>query len=223
MNTHLEEKRAELVTRREQLLAGFGDSARSLDDRGLGSIFKDIRLTNEFIQSLHQIAAEITVKVIDTVPRFAVSSLFLHDAFKKLTADQDEQFFFITGAEVEGVFVLDQMIEFEHERRTWGGVQANTKSTHRLLIRLEQFKHRLLAHFHSHPMKGADGTNPSTTDRNFQQRLEGAGHKAIMAIFSRDGFVRFQRLDQNFAIQIFGEGVEKHGENVYRLTNIDPA
>jgi hypothetical protein len=40
---------------------------------------------------------------------------------------------------------------------------------------------------------------------------------------SRDGFVRFVRLDQQFEIAIFGEGVEQHGQNVYRLTNLDPA
>ena len=44
---------------------------------------------------------------------------------------------------------------------------------------------------------------------------------AVMAIFSRDGFVRFVRLDQNFEIEIYGEGVEKHAPGIYRLTNLD--
>ena len=35
-----------------------------------------------------------------------------------------------------------------------------------------------------------------------------------MAIFSRDGFVRFVRLDQNFEIEIYGEGVENHAPGV---------
>ena len=30
----------------------------------------------------------------------------MHECFKKLTADQDEQFFFITGSEVEGVLYM---------------------------------------------------------------------------------------------------------------------
>ena len=222
MKSHLEEKRGELVSRREELLTGFVENARAADHGRLDLIVKDIRLTNEFIGSLDRIASESVPAPEDTVPRFAVSSLFLHESFKKLTADRDEQFFFITGAEVDGVLVLDQMAEFEHEKRHWGGVTADTRSTHRLLIKLEQFGHRLLAHFHSHPMKSAEGTKPSETDRGFQARLENAGHKAVMAIFSRDGFVRFQRIDGNFRIQIFGEGVEKHAENVYRLTNIDP-
>ena len=44
---------------------------------------------------------------------------------------------------------------------------------------------------------------------------------AVMAIFSRDGFVRFVRLDQNLEIEIYGEGAEKHAPGIYRLTNLD--
>ena len=94
-------------------------------------------------------------------------------------------------------------------------------STHNLLIKLEQFRHKFLAHFHSHPGRGADATHPSGTDENFQKRLESAGHVAVMAIFSRDGFVRFMRLDQNFEIEIYGEGVENHAPGIYRLTNLN--
>ena len=88
------------------------------------------------------------------------------------------------------------------------GVVADMPSTHNLLIKLEQFGHKFLAHFHSHPGNGPDATHPSGTDENFQRRLESAGHLALMAIFSRDGYVRFIRLDQNFEIEIYGEGVE---------------
>ena len=89
-------------------------------------------------------------------------------------------------------------------------VVAKVPPTHNLLIKLDQFGHKLLAHFHSHPGKGADATKPSGTDENFQKRLESAGHLAVMAIFSRDGFIRFVRLDQNFEIEIYGEGVENY-------------
>ena len=44
-----------------------------------------------------------------------------------------------------------------------------------------------------------------------------------MAIFSRDGFVRFVRLDRNFEIEIYGKGVENHDPAIYRLTDIDYA
>ena len=119
------------------------------------------------------------------------------------------------------MLVLDQWAEFAHQRRSPMGVVADMPSTHNLLIKLEQFGHKFLAHFHSHPGNGADATHPSGTDENFQRRLESAGHVAVMAIFSRDGFVRFVRLDQNLEIEIYGEGVENHAPGIYRLTNLD--
>ena len=217
--THLEEKRTVLVERREKLIARFGQAAR--ERKGTARLEREVQKVNEFLESLDRIAAETTAKPEPGLRRYAVSSLFLHESFKKLNADRDEQFFFVTGSEVEGVLVLDQWAEFAHQKRSMMGVTADTRATHSLLIKLEQFKHRLLAHFHSHPGKGADATHPSGTDENFQKRLESAGYVAVMAIFSRDGFVRFVRLDKNLNIEIYGEGVEKHETGIYRLTNLD--
>jgi hypothetical protein len=109
------------------------------------------------------------------------------------------------------------------QKRTMIGVTGEHRATHSLLIKLEQFGHRLLAHFHSHPGKGAEATRPSGTDENFQKRLENTGHVAVMAIFSRDGFVRFVRLDHNLEIEVYGSGVENHAAGIYRLTNLNPA
>jgi hypothetical protein len=220
---HLQRKRDELLSRRERYIHCLAQAARCQHIRRMRQFFRGICQTNEFLESLDLIAAETRPKPTGGRHRFAVSSLFLHECFKKLTADQAEQFFFITGSEIEGVFVLDQVMEFAHQKRTMMGVQGDTRATHGLLIKLEQFGHRLLAHFHSHPGNGVDFTRPSGTDESYQQRLESAGHMAVMAIFSRDGFVRFVRLDENFEIEIYGNGVEKHATGIYRLTNLDPA
>jgi len=217
--THLEEKRTTLVDRREKLITRFGKAAR--ERKGTTRLEREIQKVNEFLKSLDRIETETAAKPESSHRRYAVSSLFLTESFKKLTADRDEQFFFVTGSEVEGVLVLDQWAEFAHQKRSMMGVTADTRSTHSLLIKLEQFKHRLLAHFHSHPGNGADATHPSGTDENFQKRLENAGHVAVMVIFSRDGFVRFVRLDNNLEIEIYGEGVEKNEAGIYRLTNLD--
>jgi hypothetical protein len=215
----LEETRTALVERREALIAKFDKAARA--KKSTAQLSLEIRHTNEFLKNLDRIAEENAPA--GRPQRYAVSSLFLHESFKKLTRDQNEQFFFVTGAEIEGVLVLDQWAEFAHQQRSMMGVTADPRSTHRLLIKLEQFGHRLLAHFHSHPGRGADSTHPSGTDENFQQRLESAGHLAVMAIFSRDGYVRFVRIDQNLEIDVFGEGVENYAPGIYRLTNIDQA
>jgi len=215
---HIEEKKKELAGQRETLIGRFNDAARARKDTA--HITKAIGRANEFLETLDQIVSENT-RTPDGLRRYMISSLFLHECAKKLTADPDEQFFFITGTEIEGVHVLDQWAEFAHQRRTRLGVVADMPSTHNLLIKLEQFGHKFLAHFHSHPGNGPEATHPSGTDENFQRRLESAGHLALMAIFSRDGFVRFVRLDKNFEIEIYGEGVEQYAPNVFRLKNID--
>lgn len=216
--THINEKKKALTEKREKLIGQFSDAVRAR--KGAARLTKEIRRTNEFLESLDRIMKENT-RTRDEPRRYAVSSLFLHESFKKLTADPDEQFFFITGSEVEGIHVLDQWAEFAHQRRSRIGVVADMPATHNVLIKLEQFGHKFLAHFHSHPGRGPDSTHPSGTDENFQQRLEKAGHLALMAIFSRDGYVRFLRLDKNFELEIYGEGVENHAPGIYRLKNID--
>src|ERR1035437_7860672 len=98
--THLEEKRTALVDRREKLIARFGKAAR--ERKGTTRLEREIQRVNEFLESLDRIAAETTAKPEAGLRRYAVSSLFLHESFKKLTADRDEQFFFVTGSEIEG-------------------------------------------------------------------------------------------------------------------------
>jgi hypothetical protein len=216
---HLDEKRKVLLDRREMLLTRFSEATRQR--KSTTRVCSEILRTNEFIESLEKIEAENTGLPNTGPRRYTVSSWFLHECFKKLTADQNEQFFFITGSVVEGVHVLDQCAEFAHQKRTKLGVVAEIPATHNLLIRLEQFGHKFLAHFHSHPGDGPESTKPSGIDDNFQARLEKAGHLALMAVFSRDGYVRFVRLDQNFELEIYGEGVENHAPGIYRLKNID--
>ena len=215
---YIEEKRQVLVAKREQLIGRFNESARAR--KSTARVCSEIRRVNDFLATLDRITAENDPSV-NGPRRYAVSSLFLHDCWKKLTADPDEQFFFITGAEVDGVLVLDQCAEFAHQRRTRMGVVADMPSMHNLLIKLEQFGHKFLAHFHSHPGNGPDATHPSGTDQNFQRRLEHGGHLALMAIFSRDGYIRFIRNDRNFGLEIYGEGVETYAPGVYRLKNVD--
>jgi hypothetical protein len=221
---HLETERQRLLKKRQSLVEEFAKAVTARKQKRLSTLFIKIRQTVDFIDALELIKADAESKQGDAgLRRYAISSLFLHESFRKLTVDQAEQFFFITGSEVEGVLVLDQWAEFAHQQRTVVGVTGEPRATHKLLIKLEQFGHRLLAHFHSHPGEGIDSTRPSGIDEKFQKRLEDAGHVAVMAIFSRDGFVRFVRLDHNLEIEIHGNGVEKHAPGLYRLTNLDPA
>jgi proteasome lid subunit RPN8/RPN11 len=214
--------RQEILRQRlTRLLAALSRATISGNDRSMTRIFRELRKTNEFLGALRQIQAELAPEVSPAQGRYVVSSYFLHEAYKLLTADRFEQFCFITGSEINGLLVLDQRIEFQHTKRNEVAVVGEMSSTHKLLIKLEQFGHRLLGHFHSHPGTGPSATMPSGTDENFQRRLESAGYPAVAAIFSRDGYVRFFRLDNNLTIEIHGTGVEDLGQNTYRLRHID--
>ncbi len=217
---HLKAERLRLQKRRQGLLEAFSKAVGSGKMKRLSELCAKIRQTNEFLNSLELIETDAQAEEGAGPRHYVVSSLFLYESLKKLTPDPDESFFFVTGSEVGGALVLDQWAEFAYQKRSFVGATGDPSSTHALLIKLEQFGHRLLAHFHSHPGKGADSTRPSGTDENFQGRLESAGHVAVMVIFTRDGFVRFVRLDQNLGIEVHGKGVEEYAPGIYRLTNL---
>jgi len=215
------EREANLLSaKRGELLLAFVEAAQQRKPSKMSRILERLKQTNAFLDSLERIDRSMPKKRLSAVKQYTVSSLFLHECFKALTADRDEQFFFLTGAVVDGIHVLDQMLEFKHNKRSIVGVVGNHADTHRLLIKLEQFGHRLLAHFHSHPGNGLDATHPSGTDTGFQKRLEDAGYPTVAAIFSRDGYVRFFRLDDDLEIEIYGSGVEQHGKNSFHLTKV---
>jgi hypothetical protein len=221
--TFLQQKRESLVKKLDQLLEAFKEAAGSGSTLSrLGRIYERIRQTKELLDTIDCIEKE-RMQASTGDRSYAISSLFLHECFKDLTPTPDEEFFFVTGTLVNGIYVLDQKAEFQHQQRSVVGVVGQPVSTHKLLIKLEQFGHRLLGCFHSHPGKGPNATCPSGIDTRFQKRLEDGGHVAVAAIFSRDGYVRFFRMDQAPQIEIYGEGVEKHGQNIFRLTNIDKA
>jgi hypothetical protein len=217
----LEEKRESLVEKRKRLLKHFTAAAENGQSQRMKGLCRRLEQTNEFLSTLDKIQAETKPIPDPSVRHYSVSSFFLQECFKHLTADREEQFVFITGPEMDGMLVLDQKIEFEHQKRSLVGVVGNMSATHRLLIKLEQFGHRLLAHFHSHPGNGLESTRPSGTDEGFQRRLETAGYPTVAAIFSRDGYIRFFRLDNNFEVTIHGKGVQSLGNYTYKLTQLD--
>ena len=93
--THLTEKQKALLEKREKLLNRFNEATRAR--KSTQRVCTEIKRTNEFLESLERIEAENTGLPNTGPRRYAVSSLFLHESFKKLTADPDEQFFFITS------------------------------------------------------------------------------------------------------------------------------
>lgn len=221
LSPRLAQERDVLVGRQRRLLEAFRRAAQNQRVSRMKQLFHQLQQITRSIDALNAIEGDFNAIQPET-HQYVVSSIFLRDCHLKLTKDRNENFFFITGPEVEGNCVLDQIVEFEHVRRTFVAVEGSPESTHRVLMKLEQFKHRLLAHFHSHPGVGLGLTMPSGTDRDYQSRLEQGGYPVVAAIFSRDGYVRFFRLDNNVSVNVHGEGVEEIEPNIFRITDIDP-
>ena len=115
-----------LGKKREALIKSFTTAANSGKQKRMSTLFVRICQTNQFLASLEQIANS-KPELTSGKRRYAVSSLFLHESFKKLTADRDEEFFFITGNDME--FLLYQpsaeiqqhshWVCFQHQGKDW--------------------------------------------------------------------------------------------------------
>lgn len=172
-------------------------------------------LTQSFVSSLEP---KITLK-------YKTGSLFLKECFEYLTSSPEEVIHLVSGLELEkNIFLLDRLERVEYQA-SMVGAKADIKDLFKKLIEIdEKYGHLLLAVFHSHPFKGTAGTCPSGIDRNLQENLEKASYKAIQAIFSRDGYIRFFSNKLSFEVEIYGKGVEKitekENEKVFKLTEI---
>jgi hypothetical protein len=128
---------------------------------------------------------------------------------------------YASGVINNGIRIIERMITFPFKQQSSVYVEGDHYATRDALIRMANFGYFLHAVCHSHPGKTIHSTLPSNIDLEHQSRLEKGGYQAISCIFSRDGFVRFFSVNLVFELNIYGEGVEKHGKNVFRLTEID--
>lgn len=152
-------------------------------------------------------------------PVYLASSLFLKESFNLLNQREVESMHFVTGPEIDGVKLLDHIVNFTLEKQSVVYAKADSKDMASALVNLAQCEHRLWGYFHIHPGMGACSTLPSGTDLALDRLLDKGGYKAIGAVFSRDGFIRFFS-SRSFKIQLYGKGVEKVNERLYHFANI---
>jgi len=162
-----------------------------------------------------------SIEAAESKPVYTVSSWFLHNCFQYLVQRDVESLHFVTGVQRGGMFTLDKMVTFAMSLQTPVSAKGEIGSTHKALLEMERYGHKLHACFHSHPGKGATATSPSSVDFDFQARLEKGGYPAIGGIFSRDGYFRVFSLDRPFQINVFGKGVERIDDTVYHLTEVN--
>ena len=120
-----------------------------------------------------------------------------------------ESLHYVTGVQYEGIRVLDRMIPVKLRHQSAGSASGDINSTHKALIEIEEFGHKLLACFHIHPGTGPGSTVPSSTDREDQERHEIGGYPTIGGIFSRDRYFRAYSNNIDFNLSVYGKGAVK--------------
>jgi len=159
--------------------------------------------------------------------QFLVGSWFLHDSYQyctqtakkaaRLEAQGVEWVHYATGLAVGNLRTIERIVTFSLENQSPVYVSGIHASTRDVLIQMSEYGYALHAVCHSHPGNGINATHPSTIDISHQKRLERGGYHVISCIYSRDGFARFFTVDSEFAIEIYGKGVEEVDRNVFHL------
>ncbi len=113
----------------------------------------------------------------DSTPIYTVGSWFLYECYHYLVQKEVEALHYATGVQFGNVFTLDKLVTFKMSHQTLTSAKGGINSTHAVLIEMENYGHKLHAHFHSHPGKGEAATSPSSVDSDYQSRLEKGGRE----------------------------------------------
>jgi len=190
------------------------------------------RKPKDVVKAMHQhmlVVGEINALIANHFKRisnndkkkvYTVSSLFLRESFELLNKRPVESLHFVTGPEINGTKVLDRIVDFTLEQQSAVYAKADTEAVREALIYLSRHEFKLWGCFHIHPGNGVRSITPSGTDMTLDRLLVRGGYECIGAIFSRDGYVRFFS-SENFEINIYGKGVEKVNEKIYRLIEVN--
>lgn len=93
-NTDLGRQRRSLLLERKELIGSYIEAVERKKPSKLGKILEQLRQTDEVLNYLERIEDVVPEIKQQSDHHYTVSSLFLHECFKVLTADRDEQFFF---------------------------------------------------------------------------------------------------------------------------------
>jgi hypothetical protein len=165
------------------------------------------------------------------VPLYITSSLFLRDCYAYLirgnqvgrrhnTANEPEWACAVTGLRIGQVRTLEQLLPVKIAYQSVGGVRLTVEGLQQVLFSLHGFGHALHAVFHSHRMHGPDGAQPSTIDLRTQEHVLEPAYLAIQAVFTEDGYVHFFAFKRDFEVEIYGKGVERVEDKLYRLQQV---
>jgi hypothetical protein len=171
----------------------------------IGLICRDLK----FLQNIKTDLDRLFLSNSSEKAQYYISSITLYDCFHFLNQQEEESLVFMTGMKIGNIRTIEKIITFKFSHQSIGGVRGDPGDALKALLRLDKFGHALYATVHIHPGFGVVATCPSAIDTRYQESLECGKYKTVMGIFSRDGYVRFFNLKNNFEIYIFGKGIEE--------------
>lgn len=160
----------------------------------------------------------ITALVPKNAFRYVLDAQLLRESFAYTTKTRNEQLHFATGPRFDDVAVIDRIVKVP-TTGTPASATAEAADLFEPLSKLDEQGYQFLFHFHSHPGSGPNANHPSSVDTALQTKLERA-YECIGGIWSRTGHIRFFSIDRPFEIEIYGKGVEHHGQNLYKLEGL---
>lgn len=216
----LKRKRARIISLPNNNFAYVNNLVKSMNNLAKSNQVNAGELIQQHLALIAKVSREVERALLRAEDmRFLMSSLFLHQCFEYLNRQEEESLHLVTGPESGKLNILSVIIPLTLKIQTIVEAKADPEELRVTLLRMDRRKYHLLGYFHIHPGIGADATYPSDVDIKLQDRLERGGHKAIGAIFSRDGFFRFHA-PQIPKIELFGEGVERTNETLCHLSEI---
>lgn len=209
------------------LVQNMKQACESLDRAKCAQITDELLRWAEVKNGLSFCLERIASEVSDTRVTYVTGSLFLRDCLDILLKErrnkETESLLYVSGIELGGVIVLDKVFRPELDEQSGVYVSAEQTSSQAIFSELHDYGHGLYAWFHNHTASGESATFPSHKDFATQERLERGGYKAVGAIFSDDGLVRFFSKEMEFKVEVFGKGVTKIDEHIYRIEQAEKA
>jgi hypothetical protein len=202
----------------------WGGACGELDAGRCNRILSELLRCCEVRSSLGFCLEKVKGEVLETEQTYVVGSLFLRECFGLLVRERAkkniEVLYYVTGVDVGGVLVLDKILTPDLSTQSGCYVSADHSSSNEIYLELEDYGHGLHAWFHNHLGNGAFATSPSEIDFSTQERLEGGGYRAIGGIFSEDGFLRFFSKNSEFKVVLFGKGVKRINDHLFKIEEI---
>jgi len=133
---------------------------------------------------------------------------------RRCTDTKDEGVHFIVGSEFDGLCNCTHIIRVPCAHRSVAGAEGDPHVTYKIVFESCEARRRLIARNHPYAGSGPRANHPSSIDEQIQGPRE-AGWPMHGGIRSRDGYLRWNSVDEPFQVEVIGSRMEKADERPF--------